>query len=135
MLLPLAPKATAEVNYPGWAAAVETLYPKASKMVLKPKHWQVAHPLQATLLCVSRRAHFLDRWLPFIETALHPPRSGVGAAWRGGGGTGSSSRHLFQALGSVSRLVWVYLYRCQESYTASTRKLDIVVKLLFPPGR
>lgn len=135
MLLPLAPKATAEVNYPGWAAAVETLYPKASKMALKPKHWQVAHPLQATLLCVSRRAHFLERWLTFIETALHPPRSGVGTAWRGGSTTGSSSRHLAQALGSVSRLVWVYLYRCQESYTASTKKLDIVVKLLFPPGR
>jgi hypothetical protein len=43
LLLPLAPNATVEVNYPGWTDAMEMLLPRAFKMATKPKYWMASH--------------------------------------------------------------------------------------------
>ncbi|RUS29529.1 cell morphogenesis C-terminal-domain-containing protein [Jimgerdemannia flammicorona] len=42
-------------------------------------------------------------------------------------------RHI--ALGCVSRLLWVYLYRCTEGNAATVKRLDSVVKTLYPSTR
>jgi hypothetical protein len=38
LLLPIAEVAVAEVNFPAWAKSVDTMYPRALKMTLKPRH-------------------------------------------------------------------------------------------------
>ncbi|KAI7854903.1 cell morphogenesis N-terminal-domain-containing protein [Circinella umbellata] len=38
-------------------------------------------------------------------------------------------------LGCVSRLVWTYLFRCAESTSIAYKKLDGIIKTLFPPFR
>ena len=67
LLLPLAGVAVAEVNHPNWVQGIETIFPRASKMATKPKHWLVAYPLMTALLCVSRREFFLEHWMSIIE--------------------------------------------------------------------
>lgn len=39
------------------------------------------------------------------------------------------------ALGCVSRLVWIYLFRCTESTAIAFKKLDGIIKTIFPPFR
>lgn len=38
LLLPIAGVAVAEVNFPAWSKAVDTIYPRAWKMANKPRH-------------------------------------------------------------------------------------------------
>lgn len=38
-------------------------------------------------------------------------------------------------LGCISRLTWTYLFRCTESTSITFKKLDLVIKTLFPPFR
>lgn len=38
-------------------------------------------------------------------------------------------------MNGVVRLVWTYLYRCQESASTTTTKLDNLLKYFFPPNR
>lgn len=39
------------------------------------------------------------------------------------------------ALGCVSRLTWTYLFRCTESTPITFKKLDVIIKTIFPPFR
>lgn len=43
------------------------------------------------------------------------------------------SRQLM--LGCLSRLIWTYLFRCTESTSITFKKLDTIVKSIFPPYR
>lgn len=38
-------------------------------------------------------------------------------------------------MNGVLRLIWTYLYRCQESASTTTAKLDNLLKYFFPPNR
>ncbi|KAI9321390.1 cell morphogenesis N-terminal-domain-containing protein [Dichotomocladium elegans] len=39
------------------------------------------------------------------------------------------------ALGCITRLIWTYLFRCTESTVIAFKKLDGIIKTLFPPFR
>lgn len=39
------------------------------------------------------------------------------------------------ALQCVSRLIWTYLYRCPEPIATTHKKLDSLIRTLFPPNR
>ncbi|KAJ3319284.1 Cell morphogenesis protein PAG1, partial [Blyttiomyces sp. JEL0837] len=119
LLEPIAAVATAEVNVQGWMEAIEKIYAKASRMVQKKGHIQVAMPLVVTVLCVSRKEFFLKNWLPLIEICLQRFRD-------------KSMRTM--ALISVTRLLWVYLYRSSDPSSATaTKRIETLLRLLFPP--
>ncbi|KAJ3080796.1 Cell morphogenesis protein PAG1, partial [Quaeritorhiza haematococci] len=121
LLEPIAAVATAEVNLPAWMKTVELIFPKGIKMIAKPRHLPAAIPLVTTLLCVSRPPFFHKHWLAFIETCIQRFRD----------------KHLrHTALSCVVRLLWVYLFRCTETSTATaTRRVDMIVRAVFPPNR
>jgi len=68
LLEPLAATASAEVNVPAWTQSVESIYPKATKMMIKPRHTAVAYPLVTILMCVSKQDFFHSHWYPFVES-------------------------------------------------------------------
>ncbi|KAI9261393.1 cell morphogenesis N-terminal-domain-containing protein [Phascolomyces articulosus] len=121
LLLPIAGVAVAEVNFPAWAKAVDIVYPRAWKMTLKPRHVLAGYPLVTTLLCVSRKEFFAANWMGVVESCYQKF---------------SKDKYTRQlTLGCVSRLVWSYLFRCTESTAIAFKKLDGIIKTLFPPFR
>ncbi|KAL0081852.1 cell morphogenesis N-terminal-domain-containing protein, partial [Phycomyces blakesleeanus] len=121
LLLPIAEVAVAEVNFPAWVKAVDLMYPRALKMTLKPRHILGGYPLVTTLLCVSRKEFFTTNWLPIVESCYQKFNKD------------KYTRQM--AIGCISRLVWTYLFRCTESVSASFKKLDNIIKNIFPPFR
>ncbi|CAG8614056.1 3687_t:CDS:10, partial [Funneliformis caledonium] len=120
LLMPIAGIAESEVNVPAWVRAVEMMFPKAWKMTLKHIHYRVAYPLSITILCVSQRDYFLTRLNDCLSSCY----------------TRFKDKTLRQmAMGCVIRLLWTYLYRCYEGTTSTYKRLEEIIKVIFPSGR
>lgn len=121
LLIPLAAKASnSHLMHPKWAEALAAISPRLSQMHVKPRHWHVAFPLTATLLCVSNPDNYGSQWLQLIlplQTRIKD----------------RTTKPL--CLQVISRLVWTYLYRANDTAQAATRKLDDVMKLILPTSK
>ncbi|KAG6873883.1 hypothetical protein C0995_009662 [Termitomyces sp. Mi166 len=120
ILHPIGKTAQAETNNPQWAKAIEIIYPKAREMMSKLRYWPVAFPLAITSMCVASQAYFLKNWVLCFEAACSklkekPLRTTI--------------------MNGVMRLIWTYLYRCQESASATTARLESLLKHFFPSNR
>ncbi|KAF5362660.1 hypothetical protein D9758_009577 [Tetrapyrgos nigripes] len=120
ILHPIGQTAQAETNIPLWAKAIELIHPKAREMAAKPRYWSVAFPLVITSLCVAPEAYFRKHWVPCFEVSLSKMKE-------------KSLR--VPILHGLTRLLWTYLYRCQESASTTTTKLDSLLRYIFPPNR
>lgn len=71
-----------------------------------------------TLLCVSRREFFLLHWTEIFDSILIKLKEKTLKS---------------KAMESISRLIWVYLFRCFESpISVAQKKIDTVFKTLLP---
>ena len=89
-------------------------------MMQKQRHWHVACPLAVTLLCVSPRDYFAAKWWDLCEPILFKLRD-------------KQLKNV--ALACIARLVWCYVFRCSEPTTNMARKLDVIIRTLFPSGK
>ncbi|KAJ1333708.1 Cell morphogenesis N-terminal [Microdochium nivale] len=120
-LLPVAATATtAHLTSPRWGEVISNISPRLAQMFVKPRHWHTAFPLTATMLCISPPETFTSQWLQLVRP-LQPKLKD------------RSTRAM--ALQVVSRLLWNYLYRCNEPMTTVSRKLEEVMQLILPPSR
>ncbi|MBE3044333.1 hypothetical protein IMZ48_17560, partial [Candidatus Bathyarchaeota archaeon] len=118
LLIPLAAKASpSDLTHPKWADVRSSIGPRLAQMFVKPRHWISAFPLTATLLCVSTSETFSSQWLQLIL----PLQSKMKDRY---------TRSL--CLQVISRLVWTYLYRTNDTMPSTVRKLDEVTKLVLP---
>jgi hypothetical protein len=121
LLLPIAAKASnSHLMHPKWAEVVSAIGPRLGQMFAKPRHWNVAFPLTATMLCVSSPENFGSRWIQLVmslQTKVRDRQSKV------------------ICLQAISRLVWTFLYRANDSSQSAIRKLDDVIKLVLPSGK
>ncbi|KAJ7741597.1 cell morphogenesis N-terminal-domain-containing protein [Mycena maculata] len=120
LLHPIGKTAQAETNNPQWAKAIEIIYPKAREMMSKPRYWHVAFPLVITSLCVAPQSYFLKNWVPCFEAALSKVKE---------------KPYRIPVMNGMIRLLWTYLYRCQESASTTLSKLDTLLKHFFPANR
>ncbi|KAG6857036.1 hypothetical protein H0H87_010390 [Tephrocybe sp. NHM501043] len=120
ILHPIGKTAQAETNNPQWAKAIEIIYPKAREMMSKPRYWPVAFPLAITSMCVAPQGYFLKNWFACFEAACSKLKE---------------KPYRAAIMNGVMRLIWTYLYRCQESASATTTKLDSLLKYFFPSNR
>ncbi|PBK70905.1 hypothetical protein ARMSODRAFT_1033874 [Armillaria solidipes] len=120
ILHPIGKTAQAETNNPMWAKAIEIIYPKAREMMSKPRYWNVAFPLVITSLCVAPESYFRKHWVSCFELSLSKLKE-------------KSLR--VPVMNGVIRLMWTYLYRCQDSASTTTSRLDNLLKHFFPPNR
>jgi hypothetical protein len=121
LLLRIASRATVELNFPKWRTVVETMKPRVSLLLSKPKHWQEAFPLMVALLCVSPAETFMSQWLSLALSTQ--PRLKERA-----------TRAV--ALRGICQLVWTYLYRMNpEPANVAVRRLDDIVRMVFQPGK
>lgn len=121
LLLPIAAKASnSHFIHPKWGDVISNISPRLAQMFVKPRHWLSAFPLTATMICVSPPESSASQWLQLVlplqarlkDRALRPV-----------------------CLQVVSRLLWTYLYRCNEPPAGVVRKLDEVMKLILPANK
>ncbi|EJD54741.1 hypothetical protein AURDEDRAFT_79755 [Auricularia subglabra TFB-10046 SS5] len=119
--------AQAEVNHPLWAKAIEAIYPKTKEMISKRQYWTLAYPLLVVSLCVAPRDFFLQNWMWCFE---------MGAAKLKACDYKNCERSgRLLIMNSLVRLLWVYIYRCNEPTSTVLVKLASLIKSFFPPGR
>ncbi|KXN85573.1 Cell morphogenesis protein PAG1 [Leucoagaricus sp. SymC.cos] len=116
ILHPISKTAQAETNNPQWAKAIEVIFPKAREMMTKPRYWQAAFPLTITSLCVAPQTVFLKHWVSCFEASIAKLKE-------------KPTRVI--VMNGILRLIWTYLYRCQESPSTTATKLDAVLKHFF----
>lgn len=120
LLLPIAAVANTELNGPKWIEFLSIVGPKLASMFVKPRHWSIAFPLTATLLCASPSESFSTQWMQLI-LPLQPKLK---------------DRYTrVTCLQAISRLLWTYLYRTADTANATNKKLEEVVRLVFPSGK
>ncbi|EGO03567.1 hypothetical protein SERLA73DRAFT_69422 [Serpula lacrymans var. lacrymans S7.3] len=112
--------AQAEVNHPQWAKAIEKIFPRARDMMGKPRYWNVAYPLTIACLCVAPHQFFLRNWMACFEAGLSKLKE---------------KPHRLPVMNGMMRLIWTYLYRCQEPASTTTSKLESLMKHFFPTNR
>lgn len=118
LLIPVAAKASnSHLMHPKWTEVTAAISPRLAQLHFKPRHWPAAFPLTATLLCVSSPDNYGTQWLQLIQPLLPKLKD-------------RTTRPL--CLQVVSRLVWTYLYRTNDSPQGSARKLDEVMRLIIP---
>ncbi|KAI9447301.1 cell morphogenesis N-terminal-domain-containing protein [Russula earlei] len=120
LLHPVAKTAQAEVNHPQWAKAIEIIHPKAKDLSGKVRYWHVAYPLVVVSLCVAPTDYFLRNWMACFEAGLNKLKE---KAFR------------IPVMNGMMRLIWTYLFRCRDSLSSSTSRMELLLKHFFPPNR
>jgi hypothetical protein len=121
LLLRIAATASnSHLMHPRWAEVIAAIGPRLAQMFVKPRHWAVAFPLTATMLCVSTPDNFTSQWQQLILSLQTKVKD-------------RATKVL--CLQVLSRLVWTYLYRTDDSNQSSVRKLDDVMRLVLPASR
>ncbi|EIW77202.1 hypothetical protein CONPUDRAFT_129444 [Coniophora puteana RWD-64-598 SS2] len=111
--------AQAEVNHPQWEKAIEKIHPRAKDMTTKPRYWQAAYPLAVTALCVAPHQFFLKNWSNAVDASFARTKL---------------QEKIFRiySMNGIMRIIWTYLYRCQEPASTTASKLDTILKTFFP---
>ncbi|SCU88374.1 LADA_0E09758g1_1 [Lachancea dasiensis] len=110
LLLPLVGSLTAEVNHPTWVEAMTMILENCLKFQHESKFWASSFKLMVTVICVSPQPLFSESWLTLLENNIGKIKSK------------SLDERVVFATG-LSRLVWVYLYRCAETLNNTERRL------------
>lgn len=121
LLQRIASSARTELGNQKWRSVVETMKPRLSLLLSKPKHWQEAFPLMCTLLCVSPSEAFVPQWssLALSTQSRLKERSTRAIALRG-----------------ICQLVWTYIYRATtDPPNVAVRRLEDIVRMVFQPGK
>ncbi|KAI3318312.1 cell morphogenesis N-terminal-domain-containing protein [Xylariaceae sp. AK1471] len=121
LLLPIAAKGTNNhFTHSKWQEVLSHVSPRLASMFVKPRYWLVSFPLTSTMLCVSPPENASTQWLQLVRT-LQPRLKD------------RSLRPL--CLLAVSRLLWAYLFRINDTSAGVARKLDEVMQLVLPQSK
>ena len=121
LLLPIAAAGSPPRSHPGrWKDFLNIVNVRLTQMLVKPRHWAEAFRLSAVLLCVSPQEVFATQWLSMVTSLQTKLKDRM---------TRSS------ALQSVCRLVWTYLANINEPANTTIRKLEDLMKIVFPSGK
>lgn len=118
LLLPLAGSLTAEVNHPTWVEAMALILDTCKKFQTDNKFWSSSFKLTVTILCVSPQELFSEHWMPLLENNIIKVKSK------------SLDERVVFATG-LSRLMWVYLFRCTETLNNTERRLKKLFSLFL----
>lgn len=129
LLLPLAPKLTAEANHPLWVDAVSQIYIRAAQMWQTLIHsssggagdsdWTTLLTLMTAAIAVSSKELFSQYCFPLIEANAEKLRPKDNSA--------AKTRVVM----CTARLLWVYVNRLPDTLNNTVKRLDRVFELFF----
>ncbi|UZJ52359.1 hypothetical protein CBS101457_001679 [Exobasidium rhododendri] len=136
LMLPVAKSATAELHHPTWIKALDSIAPRAFAMLSKPRYWSAAYPLYVALLCVSPE----DKFLQTSTGTTNKEGQSLGWSWYACLEAGVAKLNKDRAVRSIVLnaavcLLWTYIFRCRESSTTTTKRLESFFRIWFPPNR
>lgn len=107
-------------------------------MISRPRYWSVAYPLYVAVLCVSPEDKFLQS-----STSSTTQSSNQGWSWFACLEAGVSklhSNHKDRAVRSVVFnaavcLLWTYIFRCRESSSTTSKRLESFFRIWYPSNR
>lgn len=99
---------------------MQIIFAKASDMGAKPRYITAAMPLMITSVSASPEDFLLANFNNCLNLCITKLKE-------------RATR--IPALYGILQLLWSYLRRCHETHTAVSRRLDPIVKTIFPPGR
>ncbi|KAL8731614.1 MAG: hypothetical protein Q9166_003302 [cf. Caloplaca sp. 2 TL-2023] len=121
MVLPIAATSPApQIYLARWRDFLNIVNARLSRMLVKPQYWADAFRLSAVMLCASPMETFAAQWLSMITALQTKLKDRMARS---------------SALQSVCRLVWAYLDRINEPVGAIIRKLEDVMKVVFPSAK
>ncbi|KAL8872600.1 MAG: hypothetical protein Q9174_001790, partial [Haloplaca sp. 1 TL-2023] len=120
LVLPVAATTSIPKVFLAWKDFLSLVNTRLTRMLVKPRHWANAFRLSAVTLCASPNDVFAGHWLSMILPLQAKLKDRM---------TRSS------ALQSICRLVWTYLERINEPVGITIRKLEDVMKVVFPSGK
>lgn len=121
LILPIAAATSSPQSYLGrWKDFLNIVNARLTQMLVKPRHWADAFRLSAVVLCVSPNEIFAAQWFSMITSLQAKLKDRM---------TRSS------ALQSICRLVWTYLEKINEPASVTIRKLEDLMKIVFPSGK
>ncbi|AMD19689.1 HCL462Wp [Eremothecium sinecaudum] len=110
LLLPLAGVVSAEVNHPTWVEAMSSILATCKQLNYNPKLWASSFMLTVAALCVSPHELFVKNWMTLVERNISKVKS-------------KNLSDLIIFATGLSRLVWVYLFRCTETLNNTEKTL------------
>ncbi|KAL8782664.1 MAG: hypothetical protein Q9213_005203 [Squamulea squamosa] len=121
LVLPVAATSPAPQIYMArWKDFLNLVNTRLTRMLNKLQYWPDAFRLSAVILCASPSETFAAQWLSMVTSIPTKAKEKLARS---------------SALQSVCRLVWTYLDRINEPVSATIRKLDDVMKAVFPFGK
>ncbi|KAJ1987637.1 Cell morphogenesis protein PAG1 [Coemansia umbellata] len=117
LIMPIAAVVDVEVNFPELVQAIDIIHAKAMKMAAKVRHVNVAFPLAAATLCISRKEVFHQRWLSLLEYCIQRLKD-------------KQFRRV--SMDAILRMLWVYLFRHPEASSVVLRRIDSLSRIFFP---
>ncbi|KAH3683511.1 hypothetical protein WICPIJ_005507 [Wickerhamomyces pijperi] len=125
ILLPLAESLSAEVNHPIWADSITSIFKACSSFNdASNKNWLTEFTLATSALCVAPNKLFLGNWMNLVDIAIKHIK-----------GKNTTLEEKVTLSQCISRLLWVYIYRCTETLNNTTRKVESILKSLFMSGQ
>ncbi|PWN33933.1 uncharacterized protein FA14DRAFT_165120 [Meira miltonrushii] len=126
LLMPVAKSASAELHHPTWTKALDSIAPRAFAMISKPRYWSVAYPLYVAVLCVSPEDRFQQpsqtwSWVQCLDAGVTKMNKDRG------------SRSI--VMNAAVSLLWTYLFRCRESSSTTSKRLETFSRIWFPANR
>ena len=99
---------------------MQVVHARANQMVVKPRYTVHALPLICASTSAAPEEFLLAHFNSCAESCLSKLKD----------------RNLRPvAMYSLLQLLWAYLHRCQESHTSVAKRLDPIIKSIFPPSR
>ncbi|KAI0968965.1 cell morphogenesis N-terminal-domain-containing protein [Xylaria arbuscula] len=122
LLLPIAAKGSNNhFMHPKWQEVLSQIGPRLASMFVKPRYWLVSFPLTSTMLCVSPPEPAGTQWLQLVRT-LQQTRL-------------KDKTIRPHCLLAISRMLWTYLFRINDTSDAVARKINEVMTLVLPSAK
>lgn len=142
LILPLAPKLTAEANHPLWVDAITQIYNKAYRLWQalsnnaqgsiglshsapsahgseENSDWDTLITLMTSAIAVSSKELFASHWFELIEANSYKLKTKCDTASK------------TKVIVCTARLVWVYINRLPDTLNNTVKKLDRLFDILF----
>ncbi|WEW57354.1 Cell morphogenesis protein PAG1 [Emydomyces testavorans] len=120
LLLPIAANPACNLSSPKWKEFLDLIGPRLTQILVKPRHWSTAFPLNTLLLCASPKDMFLSQWMSVIHSL--PPKL-------------KDRPTRAAALQAICRLLWTYLYRHSDPLSNPLRKIEDIIRIVLPAGK
>ena len=120
LLIPVAGNPECFQGSANWKDLMHSVNSRLGNMLAKVRHWNSGFPLSILLICIAPLESFSTQWVATISTLAPKLKD-------------RSTRA--PATQAICQLVWTYLARVNEPPPMRLRRVEEILRLMFPSGK